>query len=45
VEIPVDGRGQRKVADGESIIFPVQGGNESDGFDVQMSLRLLLKLH
>ena len=42
---PVDSKAQRKVADGDSIVFVGQGGGESDGFDVALFVRVLLKLH
>ncbi len=41
----VDSKAQRKIVDGDALIFPVQGGNEADGFDVALYLRILLKLH
>ena len=41
----IDSKAQRKVVDGESIVFKVQGGGEADGFDVAVGLRILCKLH
>ena len=41
----IDSKAQRKVVDGDAIMFNGQGGNEADGFDVALFLRILLKLH
>ncbi len=41
----VDSKAQRKVVDGDAIVFAGQGGGEADGFDVALYIRLLLKLH
>ncbi len=41
----VDSKAQRKVVDGDALIFTAQGGGESDGFDLALYLRILLKLH
>ena len=41
----VDSKGQRKMKDGDVIVFMGEGGNESDGFDVALYVRMLLKLH
>jgi len=45
MQIPIDSRAQRKVADGDAIVFLIEGGGESDGFDAALYVRLLLKLH
>ena len=41
----IDSRAQRKVVDGDAIIFNLNGGSSSDGFDATLMVRLLLKLH
>ena len=41
----IDSKAQRKVVDGQSIVFLVEGGGEADGFDVAVGLRILCKLH
>ncbi len=41
----VDSKAQRKIVDGDALVFQVQGGGETDGFDVALMLRILLKLH
>ncbi len=41
----VDSKAQRKIVDGDAIVFSGQGGGEADGFDVALYLRVLLKLH
>jgi len=41
----IDSRAQRKVVDGDSIAFIGEGGGETDGFDLALFVRLLLKLH
>ena len=43
--IPVDSKGQRKIVDGDALVVTAQGGGAPDGFDVNVMLRLLLKLH
>ena len=41
----VDSRAQRKVVDGDAIVFVGEGAGLADGFDVILMVRLLLKLH
>ncbi len=41
----VDSKAQRKVIDGDKIMIMANGGGESDGFDIAVYLRFLLKLH
>ena len=41
----IDSKAQRKVVDGQAIVFFVEGGGEADGFDVAIGLRILCKLH
>jgi len=41
----IDSKAQRKVVDGEAIIFRGEGGGGSDGFDLTFMIRLLCKLH
>ncbi len=41
----VDSKAQRKVVDGDAIVFMSQGGGGSDGFDLSLMVRILLKLH
>ncbi len=41
----IDSKAQRKVSDGDAIVFTGQGGGEADGFDVNLMVRMLLKLH
>ena len=41
----VSSKGQRKLVDGDALIFGVEGGGEADGFDAALMLRILLKLH
>ncbi len=41
----VDSKAQRKVSDGDAIIFTSQGAGLADGFDVNVMVRMLLKLH
>ncbi len=41
----IDSRAQRKVADGDAIIFTGEGGSGADGFDVSLMIRMLVKLH
>ncbi|MBW6325916.1 hypothetical protein, partial [Pseudomonas aeruginosa] len=41
----IDSKAQRKVVDGDAIVFAGQGGGESDGFDIALYVRMLLKLH
>jgi len=45
INYPIDSRGQRRVEDGEAIVFSAEGGGETDGFDVALYLRMLVKLH
>ncbi len=41
----IDSKAQRKIVDGDAMMFMVEGGGETDGFDAIMQVRLLLKLH
>ncbi len=41
----VDSKAQRKMVDGDALVFMVEGGGEADGFDAALYLRILLKLH
>ena len=41
----IDSKAQRKVASGDAIVFMGEGGGEADGFDAQLFIRMLLKLH
>ncbi len=41
----IDSKAQRKVVDGQAIVFSSEGGSEADGFDVAVGLRILCKLH
>ena len=41
----IDSKAQRKVVDGQAIVFSGQGGGEADGFDLAVGLRILCKLH
>ena len=41
----IDSKAQRKVVDGDAIVFHAEGGGEADGFDLALYLRVLLKLH
>ena len=43
--IIIDSKASRKVVDGDAIVFSVEGGNEADGFDAALFVRVLLKLH
>ncbi len=44
-EHAVDNQAMRKVVDGDAIALVGEGGGESDGFDLAVYLRILLKLH
>ena len=41
----VSSKGQRKLVDGDAVVFNAEGGNEADGFDAALMVRMLLKLH
>ena len=41
----IDSKAQRKVVDGQAIVFLAEGGGAPDGFDVAVGLRILCKLH
>ena len=41
----ISSKGQRKLVDGDAVVFCGEGGGESDGFDLSIMGRMLLKLH
>ncbi|MBW6325899.1 hypothetical protein, partial [Pseudomonas aeruginosa] len=41
----IDSKAQRKVVDGQQIVFQGEGGGDSDGFDAALFVRILCKLH
>ena len=41
----ISSKGQRKLVDGDALLFNAEGGGEADGFDLGLFVRVLLKLH
>ena len=41
----ISSKGQRKLVDGDALLFNAEGGGEADGFDLAIMVRVLLKLH
>ena len=40
-----DSKAQRKVEDGQAIVFMVENGSATDGLEFLMKLRILVKMH